>query len=810
MYTFRSSILPYEEASSTARQILYLLEQGISLERIAVLYPEQNGYPFAVAAALTDSGIPFYTDTKLPAMSHALIQFLLSSLTAMSGGFRNEDVFAAIKTGYANIRFDDACVLENYAREYGIDRIRWLQPFLKGDDEIREKAETLRKSVIMPLLAARAALIAARNSTQSVQAVMNLLDEVNAYNTLKQEEEALINEGLLVRAAQNSQIWQAVLELMDQLHILSEGSRIPLKHIADRFESGITAISLATLPPAADMLHAGVLGHYLSGEMDAVFLLGLNDGILSKGTESLLTEEERAKAQETTQSFLGMTEESRLAFARLDIKRAMTLPKQYLYLSYAKTDPSGKALQPLDLLGDIEERLFAYIPDGKTNESDLPISSGQVFITLGSLLQKHSNGLEDTLPEIWQKRLAKLLSSEATAAPTLRLLQYAGFSIAGIPLSAEAARKLFGDRTLSVSRLEEFAACPFRHYITYGLLPQEQKEWEVTPMQRGNIFHDSLQRFAKLATQKPLYPNIAQDEVLNMADCAVEPLIEEMKQGPIGDGQRSLAALQEVKRVVRRACSAVTDHLASGEFQLYRSEAKFGYPDIDSFPPVILQLSSGIEISLHGRIDRIDTFQTKNDTYRRVVDYKSGSYASVDASEVWHGLQLQLMLYLDAVTKNTGEAKPAGAFYFHLFDPMSMSETEQEDTIKADIQKQLQMNGVALKDNDVLHAMDAGDTSVSIPSVVTKAGTVRKNAKALDMKQMNALMDHSKQQAKEYAQKMMEGDITIQPVKHGAKTSCDYCQYRTICAFDPLARGAQGTEIYSMSIEELAARLDEK
>lgn len=59
------------------------------------------------------------------------------------------------------------------------------------------------------------------------------------------------------------------------------------------------------------MLHAGLLGHSPSGDMDAVFLLGLNDGVLSREADSLLTETERAEAQSATGAYLGMTDDSR-------------------------------------------------------------------------------------------------------------------------------------------------------------------------------------------------------------------------------------------------------------------------------------------------------------------------------------------------------------------------------------------------------------------------------------------------------------------------------------------------------------------
>ena len=44
-------------------------------------------------------------------------------------------------------------------------------------------------------------------------------------------------------------------------------------------------------------------------------------------------------------------------------------------------------------------------------------------------------------------------------------------------------------------------------------------------------------------------------------------------------------------------------------------------------------LPDGTEITLHGRIDRIDRYDTPEASYRRVVDYKSGSNATLDAAE---------------------------------------------------------------------------------------------------------------------------------------------------------------------------------
>ncbi|MEG2207324.1 MAG: hypothetical protein RR065_04385, partial [Clostridia bacterium] len=290
------ALSPQEEAALMTRQAMRLVQDGTDIERIAVLYPDQNGYAFAVSAALRESGLPFYTDEKLPATSHGLVRYLLYALRAIADGYRNADVLSMLKSGYAPLTFEEGCELENYAYAYGISRQRWVKPFTKGEAALCQRMEALRQRLLEPILRARAALVEARDTTASLTAVFQLLRDVNAYEALKREEERLLQNGLNVRASQNSQVWQATLALLDQLVRLGGGARIPLKHIAQRLECGFSAISLGSLPPASGMLHAGTLGHLLAEDMDAVFVLGLNDGVLQRDTQSLLTPVERARA----------------------------------------------------------------------------------------------------------------------------------------------------------------------------------------------------------------------------------------------------------------------------------------------------------------------------------------------------------------------------------------------------------------------------------------------------------------------------------------------------------------------------------
>ncbi len=796
---------PFEEATAAARQIMGLCQSGMEIERIAVLYPDQNGYAFAVAAALRDSGLPFYTDQKLPATSHGLVRYLLCALRAMADGYQNESMLGMLKSGYSSLAFEEACMLENYAISYGVNRSRWAKPFAKGPSpEHTAACEALRLRLMAPLLKARQELVAARDTHASLSAVFGLLTDVGAYEALQAEEEALLQNGLQVRAHQNSQVWSALLQMLDQLYALSDGARVPLRHIANRLECGFSAVSLAALPPASHMLHAGLLGHYLAEEMDAVFLLGLSDGVLARETASLLSEEERARTERDTGAFLGLTDESRVLLARLDLKRAMTLPTQFLFVSYAKTSPDGTALRPLSLAVTLRDRLLKDPPH--IQPEALPISSPQALQELSLRLRAFSDGTGETnpLPDYWKQLLGKLLHSQATGEKTMRLLQAANHRLGSGSLPPAEAAALFGDETLSVSRLEQFASCPFKHFVEYGLRPQIVKEWKVEPIDTGNFYHASLHNFAGLAKARQAYPNIPPEEVEALADEAIAPLLAELMQGPMGDGARSQAIFERARSTVRTAALTVTRHLAAGRFRLSETEATFGYPG--GMPPIVLALPNGKEVMLRGKIDRIDRYETGDSVYLRVIDYKS-SRQDLDATRTWWGLQLQLLLYLDACVCAQAGALPAGAFYFYVADPRVESETDVKALVEDELRQLLQLRGIALADVEILSAMDEGDLPVALPAMLDKSGQVKSAAKALDMPQFKALLAHAREVATALSAGIFSGDTALRPVEDGGKTACDHCDFSDICGFDPAAEGAAFQTLPAMDIKALRDHL---
>src|SRR2546427_8324344 len=81
-------------------------------------------------------------------------------------------------------------------------------------------------------------------------------------------------------------------------------------------------------------------------------------------------------------------------------------------------------------------------------------------------------------------------------------------------IAPELAAKLYGPvlRT-SVSRLEQFAACPFRFFVNSGLRAEERKLFELDVKEQGTFQHDVLALFhERLSRDKKRWRDITPAE----------------------------------------------------------------------------------------------------------------------------------------------------------------------------------------------------------------------------------------------------------------------------------------------------------
>ena len=261
-----------------------------------------------------------------------------------------------------------------------------------------------------------------------------------------------------------------------------------------------------------------------------------------------------------------------------------------------------------------------------------------------------------------------------------------------------------------------------------------------------------------------------------------------------------------LKRVIFYSMKYIVQSLKNSEFDVMQTELEFGN---NTYPPIEMTLDDGKRVSITGKIDRIDIAKAPNEKYIRIIDYKS-STKDIELNKVIAGLQLQLLTYVDAITQKE-KAEPAGALYFSLIEPKLASAKKEmsKEEIEQIIKKNYKMNGLVLADINVIKMMDknlqTGKSDI-IPVELNSSGEINyKNSKTVTKDEFENLQKYTIKLIKQISKEILDGNIDLKPyyALNNKKTPCSYCEYKSICQFNPKLAGNKYNYIGTKSRQEI-------
>lgn len=246
---------------------------------------------------------------------------------------------------------------------------------------------------------------------------------------------------------------------------------------------------------------------------------------------------------------------------------------------------------------------------------------------------------------------------------------------------------------------------------------------------------------------------------------------------------------KRLEKLILQAMQYIIASMVQSDFEIMGNEVEFNHKK--DYPPMEITLEDGKRIEITGKIDRIDLAKGKEGDYIRIIDYKS-SVKNIDLNEVVAGLQIQLLTYLDAITSKQENLIPAGVLYFNLIDPILKADRNKTDEeIEQEIKKQFKMQGLILADVNVIRKMDKTlekGASNLIPVYLDQHQNISEaRSSVITKEQFKTLQKHIDKVIKEIAKEIYSGQIEIKPYynQKKKKTPCDYCEYKSICNFDP-------------------------
>ncbi len=851
---------PAQEVRFICHQIQRWLRRGLRYRDMAVITGDLPSYGREIRRQFEEMGIPYFLDDKKSILTNPLVELIRSALEAVRLDFPYESVFRCLKTGLV---LDEERILEIRAREEkaqdeseeqrkeignqeaeedgftvpeSLDRLenyvkalgirgfkRWSSPWerrYRGAEKIKlEELNWLRQAVEEAFGAFRASLKGKETTGSTMTAALReFLEGLNLEEKLEIRAERLMEEGKSELSGEYSQVYALTMEMLERLEALLGDEPMGLKEYAEILDAGFGEIEVGTIPATLDRVIVGDITRSRLHQIQVLYFVGVNEGVVLQRRESrgLLTDEEREFFSEQKVELAPTAKENGL-MQRFYLYLMLTKPARQLVVTYGSMSGSGKELRPSSLIEDLTQ-LFPDVVFAREDGIQVPWNKEEAFDQLAQGLRRLAAGSgeegniqeEETAGQVMEL-FSYLYHLPEYAKQARQLAQAFSYTYEEKGIGRAAARALYGPVLQgSVTRLEQYASCAYAHFLRYGLELMERREYELGMVDMGNLFHESLDLcFEELQKQGLQLAGLSEEKRRELVTACVASVAEDYGNTILHSSSRNAYLIRRLSRITDRTMWALGEQLKKGEFKPVGFEVSFSAAD--NLEAMKIALSEDEALHLQGRIDRLDLCEDETHVYVKIIDYKSGS-TSFDLAALYYGLQLQLVVYMDAAMElqerrcPDKEVVPAGLFYYNIQDPMvEKTEVMTPSEIEAQIKKQLKMNGLVNSDLEVIQRMDReieGESDV-IP-VAVKSGMIQEaRSSVASGKRFGFLREYVRGRCKKVGQEILQGGIGLLPYKQGTRTGCDYCPYHAVCGFDKKTSGFGYRKLRAIKPEEI-------
>lgn len=786
-------------------------EKNLRFRDVAVICADMTRYQKPLAKYLDRYQIPYYMDSNRSIAANPLVKYILSTADILRNNFRAEDVLKLLRTGISPLEEDEIDELENYIYARGIKGLaKWREDFVYTSEEQRLNNETVDR-----INSVRAEFFEIfRDITEEgtkkrklsiwIKQIYAILESGKIYEKMNEMAAELREEGLIGEAMEYEGVYNKVIELFDELCDLMGDEDYTVKELSDILKVGFSEIRVGVLPQKVDSLLVGDMQRTRLKETKELFILGVNDGNIPKGSSdggllSVPDKEELKKAE----CFLAPTSVELAFIEQLYIYLNLTKPTDKLYLSFASVGAKGDSLIPSYLI-EVLKNMFEGLEVTDSMDKTPEIFLQDIKEETGKLLGLYVTGIaNNTQEEKLFNYISIIKGSEGGEEWCEKVIENAFREYKATPLEKETAQNLYGDLlSVSVSTLERFAACRYAHFVAYGLALKDREKFGLESVDMGNLSHDVLETIGqKLKSENLDFSTADVEEMSKEIDMAIEHLTGEYNGDLLQADEKTKYYARQLQRIMKRTVKTLGFQLSKGKYkpEMYEMAFKKMYDLPEEDKKVILK----------GRIDRADVYDDANEEYVKIIDYKSSSH-KLDAKKLEEGLSLQLAIYMKNAIEMIKERHPdknvlpAAMLYYAIDDLFSEKREEYEE----DIRKQLIPVGAIVNDDKVLESLDESLLTPGAKSEVVKVSrnkdkTLSKSSNVCSREEFDSMLTKAEDKAKELASNILAGSIDVNPYYEKKEDyACQYCPLYGICGFDTKIKGYEYRKLGDEGPEE--------
>lgn len=793
----------------------------IRFKDMAIYLTDTDQYENELIKTFARYEIPIFLDKRRKMADNHIIKTFLALLRLRVNNFRSEDLFYILNSKLIGISEEDADTLINFLTYRKIKGSMFEKDkyFAMDEDFYQKNLATDPKKDIK--IAKKREEYNVVNQVRS--RILNLIDGLDEKNLTVKDlatkiykmisdpeikagindfQDKLLANGALDDYKENEQIWDEFVGTLDQLVILMGERTMHIARVYSLIESVAKDVQIGLIPPSKDHLIVTDFARDRVSNKRINILMGMDDSYFpSQEAKDYLISPDEAEDLEEAQIDLKLYAKDRDRAELLSLYKIISRSDK-LILSYALSDKEGKDLNESLVIRDIR-KIFPNLKknillDTRANDALFAKENLKKY-TLGVLnkiknkekLSRQDKDLAIAFMEYLRENPSDLENKEIYDKIKKGLF----YNNNKKPLDPSIREVLYKKHAYSVSEIETYSACPYKHFIAYGLRPDVEKEFDVDAMDIGNIVHKSFEDLSKLIKDMDL-DDVDFEEIDQLLDNKFKEGIDENLDKERKDNPKNKYILKNINQAAKRNTRQIIDQLNKGDFKLEYFEEAFDKGGF--FDPVYVDE----ENYLRGRIDRIDMAGN----LVRVIDYKTGS-KGYNLAAILNGKDLQLIIYMIAVNDDRKNLKPIGAFYISLKDEIeSFGDSISDDAkIAASLDKKFALDGILLdKDGKALTLMDRDSDGKKSPIVVG-----RRNYK-ISEEDFKNLTAYIKNMVKDLVKDIKAGKINLAPLREDKnKSACTYCDYKGICKFDKTIDTFRFRDFdRSLSLDNLEAKND--
>ena len=740
---------------------------------------------------LDNFGVPYFVSMPYEEENHQFYIFI-KSLFALSK--KNLDGEEVIKFARNNLLFLDSSKVddfENYVLKFGTNYTKFLKPFEYGKDnpQMLENAEEVRQEIVNVFYDFALGIKENETTKEIVDSLFSFFDKFNMKDKL--ENLSVVQEGLgeTRESLATKQVFKKASEVLQMLSQFLGEQKMSLDEFYTLLVSGLESDDISLLPLGFDQVQIVCSSDSIYKAKD-LYVLGATDGNFPKRELDLglISDGEIVSLEGINQKKIEPTIRSINRRERFKTYQLLLCPEN-LCISFSDHLPNGEESKMSSLVNMIaslfladgkeyEIRKYYSIFDGEEPEfSELLYSLGSkenAIRFLAESVAKYRNGTSKVEIETISK-LYHLLYKDIDGDLKNKINQ---INISQDFETLNNADKLFfASGKTSISELESYFNCPFKHFVNYGLRLKERELSSMKALDVGDILHAVAEKFMNFAVKNP---NINVDK---FAVNTLKKVLENEKYSK----EDNVILIKILEKEVIRLCTALYTEMMSSAFKTVFTEEWFGGKDA-KFEGIVVSNNPKVEIV--GKIDRVDEVLMGNgQKYYRIIDYKTGKIES-NPADIYYGKKLQLAVYLDAIKDK--KMLPSGVLYFPIHNEYADSKEKIDEAYKC--------KGFILKDADVVLKMDKTlslenpkskfiGAELSTKKENIKNGTIelKNSSSLLSEDEIESISSYALKLSEKAVEEILQGFIKPTPLKKSSEIACDYCPYKNVCGINKMA-----------------------